>query len=470
MAKSSPKRSRQAQPWMLDGGIWRKKAEIREPRSSFAVEVVRNEMKWVAALLAAFAFAAPPGASGCGPATVFCAWLGPPLLSVVVVFVHCPGCCDAAAMSTPVFAATWDWGLFGLYVLIVLRFEHERSVTELVMVTDGELAVFDCWWTAAETDFLLFPKDVLSVHWEAKARHSSSSKRFCATPKTMKGVLGFCEILSQFPVRVESSHSSCISDIDAAEKSLDAGTWNVSESVKAEVVFALPGWFSRFHVQSPIAVERACRAGPWNEAESEFEGVEDVCQAACSDSSSAAASKRVGSGSKVSNKDLGEMKEKEKEKRVQFFVKYGSTSSVVRSSSLDVVSDVLQLHADEYAVCGSRLIKMESTLSQNGIGNGSNVQVLRRLRGGAGAYLDIPGQWECKVCHATRCWPARKRCCRCDAPRDTVSSNLPMGPLGRAPPQSRSSGPPARSSVPRHVPPRSTGTVSGNPSGGRCWS
>ena len=95
----------------------------------------------------------------------------------------------------------------------------------------------------------------------------------------MKGVLGFCEILSQFPVRVESSHSSCISDIDAAEITLDAG--------------------------------------PWNEAESEFEGVEDVCQAACSDSSSAAASKRVGSGSKVSNKDLGEMKEKEKEKRVQ---------------------------------------------------------------------------------------------------------------------------------------------------------
>ena len=69
---------------------------------------------------------------------------------------------------------------------------------------------------------------------------------------------------------------------------------------------------------------------------------------------SAAASKCDGS-SKVSKKDFGEMKEKEK--RVQFFVKYGSTSSVVRSSSLDVVSDVLQLYADEYAVCGSRLIR-----------------------------------------------------------------------------------------------------------------
>ena len=41
-------------------------------------------------------------------------------------------------------------------------------------------------------------------------------------------------------------------------------------------------------------------------------------------------------------------------------------------------------------------------LSQNGIGNGSNVRVLQRLRGGAGSYLDIPGLWECKVCHVTR--------------------------------------------------------------------
>ena len=198
---------------------------------------------------------------------------------------------------------------------------------------------------------------------------------------------------------MESSHSSCIFDIDAAAISLDAGTWNVSESVKAEVVFARPGWFSRFHVQSPIAVEKACRAGPWNEAESEFEGVENVCQTACSDSSSAAASKRVSSGSKVSNQALGEMKEEEK---VQFFVKYGNTSTVVRSSSLDVVSDVLHLHADEYAVCGSRLIKMESTLSQNGIGNGSNVQVLRRLRGGAGAYL-FGHSWSVGVQSVSRC-------------------------------------------------------------------
>ena len=93
------------------------------------------------------------------------------------------------------------------------------------------------------------------------------------------------------------------------------------------------------------------------------------------------------------------------------------------------------------------------------------MQVLRRLRGGAGVHLDIPGKWECKVCGATRCWPARKRCYRCDAPRDTVPNNLPMGPLGRAPPQSRSSGPPTRSSGPRHIPPRNSGTGSVPPPG-----
>ena len=147
-------------------------------------------------------------------------------------------------------------------------------------------------------------------------------------------------------------------------------------------------------------------------------------------------------------------------KLVQFFVNRGTGSvTVVRCSSDTVLSEVLHLDVDEYALCGSRFAKVGCTIGENSIGNCSNVQVLRRLRGGAGVHLDIPGQWECKVCGATRCWPARKRCYKCDAPRDTVPNNLPMGPLGRAPPQSRSSGPPTRSSGPRHVPPRDSGTA-----------
>ena len=49
--------------------------------------------------------------------------------------------------------------------------------------------------------------------------------------------------------------------------------------------------------------------------------------AAAAAEAAAAASKGDGS-SKVSKGDFGEMKENEKERRVQFFVKHGSTSSV----------------------------------------------------------------------------------------------------------------------------------------------
>ena len=94
-----------------------------------------------------------------------------------------------------------------------------------------------------------------------------------------------------------------------------------------------------------------------------------------------------------------------------------------------MVSEVLCLGTDEHAVCGSQLVRKGCTLGENGIGDGLNVQVLRRVRGGASLYLDVPGQWECKVFHATRCWPTRKRCYKCNAPRDTVPNN-PVGLFG----------------------------------------
>ena len=65
----------------------------------------------------------------------------------------------------------------------------------------------------------------------------------------------------------------------------------------------------------------------------------------------AAASKCVGSESKVSEKDLGEMKEKEKRGAV-LCPSMGVRHLLSAVPLMDVVSDVLQLHADEYAVCG----------------------------------------------------------------------------------------------------------------------
>ena len=113
--------------------------------------------------------------------------------------------------------------------------------------------------------------------------------------------------------------------------------------------------------------------------------------AACGCSSSAAASKRSScSGSKVSNTALGEMKE------AKLCSSLSSMEMVCRLLSAVPLLTWCRIYCIFMLMnmqCGSRLIKMEYTLSQNGIGDGSNVQVLRRLRGGAGAYLDIPGQW-----------------------------------------------------------------------------
>ena len=81
----------------------------------------------------------------------------------------------------------------------------------------------------------------------------------------------------------------------------------------------------------------------------------------------------------------GRKEEKEKDvKWVQFFVNRGKGfTTVVRCSPDAVLSDVLQMDTDECAVCGSRFVKVGCTSSEKWIGNGSNVEVLRRLRGGA---------------------------------------------------------------------------------------
>ena len=86
-----------------------------------------------------------------------------------------------------------------------------------------------------------------------------------------------------------------------------------------------------------------------------------------------------------------------------------------------------------------------------------------RLRGGSN-NTDIPGQWQCANCDANRCWPVRRNCCRCGAPRpDTPPAPAPWnagrargrskGPLGRDPPPGSSSVPPT-TREPRVVPPR----------------
>ena len=152
----------------------------------------------------------------------------------------------------------------------------------------------------------------------------------------------------------------------------------------------------------------------------------------------------------------------EKKEEIQFFVNYGKGSVVVRCSPHLIVSHVVHYGCEEYAVCGTRTLRSDDTLHQNGIESGMTVRVLCRLRGGSGGnvHVDIPGQWQCNFCHAIRCWPTRKRCYRCDTPRDFSIPNSPVrGPLGRAPQLARNNVPPTRSSGPgpQTVPPRNFG-------------
>ena len=149
-----------------------------------------------------------------------------------------------------------------------------------------------------------------------------------------------------------------------------------------------------------------------------------------------------------------------KGKMIQFFVNKGNGSEVVRCCSHAIVSQVLGYGSEGYAVRGTRTLRPGDSFQQNGIESGMTVRLLFRLRGGSGANnVDIPGQWQCSFCHATRCWPTRKRCYRCDTPRDFSAVDGPVrGPLGRAPLPARNNVPPTRSSGPgpgpQTVPPR----------------
>ena len=104
-----------------------------------------------------------------------------------------------------------------------------------------------------------------------------------------------------------------------------------------------------------------------------------------------------------------------------------------------------------------------STLQSQGVSDNDTIRISCRLRGGSN-NADTPGQWQCANCDATRCWPVRRNCYRCGAPRpETPPAPAPWntgrsrgrskGPLGRDPPLGPSNVPPTVRE-PRVVPPR----------------
>ena len=101
---------------------------------------------------------------------------------------------------------------------------------------------------------------------------------------------------------------------------------------------------------------------------------------------------------------------------------------------------------DQYlATIGGRLLGLDKTVAELGLLSGGTLQVVERLRGGGFSsgkggfgrpmrdeYVPIPGEWQCSVCHTTRCWAIRNTCYRCGYPRgaDRVVSEAPS-PVSR---------------------------------------
>ena len=130
----------------------------------------------------------------------------------------------------------------------------------------------------------------------------------------------------------------------------------------------------------------------------------------------------------------------------------------------DLIHDVVgYVGWDIYATLRGRILDLSGTLQSQGVSDDDTIRISCRLRGGSN-NTDIPGQWQCANCDATRCWPVRRNCYRCGAPRpETPPTPAPWntgwsrgrgkGPLGRDPPPGPSNVPPTVRE-PRIVPPR----------------
>lgn len=66
---------------------------------------------------------------------------------------------------------------------------------------------------------------------------------------------------------------------------------------------------------------------------------------------------------------------------------------------------------------GCRVLSLDSTLSQDGIGWNVSARMCFRVKGGA--RHDVPGFWPCMVCNIKKCWPVRQSCFRCGSARGT---------------------------------------------------
>ena len=116
-----------------------------------------------------------------------------------------------------------------------------------------------------------------------------------------------------------------------------------------------------------------------------------------------------------------------------FFVTVLSGKTLTMTASLDssVSSSVSSLVHDVSSITGipvekfhlvvdGRMLNLDLTLSQAGIGWDVSVRMCFRLKGGV--KHEVPGSWTCMLCNMGGCWPVRQNCFRCGAARGSGPS------------------------------------------------
>ena len=100
-----------------------------------------------------------------------------------------------------------------------------------------------------------------------------------------------------------------------------------------------------------------------------------------------------------------------------FLKDYDGCTRVIKCHDCVLIHDVVGYGGwDIYATLHGHILDLSGTLLSQGVSDNDTIRISCRLRGGSN-NTDIPGQWQCANCDVTRCWPVRRNCFRCGAPR-----------------------------------------------------
>ena len=100
-----------------------------------------------------------------------------------------------------------------------------------------------------------------------------------------------------------------------------------------------------------------------------------------------------------------------------FLKDYDGHTRVIRCDGYDLIRDVVGYDGrDIYVTLHGHILDLSGTLLSAGVSDNDTVRVHCRLRGQSNNTV-VPGQWQRGKCAATRCWPVRRNCYRCGAPR-----------------------------------------------------